>query len=76
MSGFITVFIPIPIIKNLLLFNVITSWSIPQTFFLFKSISFGNFRFTLLFLQKYLIALDIKIALISVNSLNGGYLFF
>ena len=67
---------PIPIIKNFLLFEVTSSCNIPQIFFPSTNTSFGNFRFMFPFSQKCLITLEIKMGFIIENSLKGGYSFF
>ena len=72
MFGFETIFTPIPIIKNFLLFEIISSCNIPQIFFPFTNTSFGNFKFIFFFSQKCLITPEIIMGLIIENSLKGG----
>ena len=44
----------------------------PQIFFLFKNMSFGNFKLIVSLLQKYLITSEIIKGFIIENSLKGG----
>ena len=61
-----------PIIKNFLVFIVITSCKIPQIFFLPTKISLGHLIDICLFLQNFFNTLAIITGLIIANSLNGG----
>ena len=70
--GFETIFTPIPIIKNFLPFKTICSCNIPQIFFLFTNMSFGNFKFIFFFSQKCSITSEIIMGLIVENSLKEG----
>ena len=55
---------------------LITSCSIPQTFFPFKNISLGNFNFIFFLLQNFLIICEIITGFIIENCEKDGYLFF
>ena len=70
--GLDIIFKPTPIIKNFLLFNVISSCNIPQIFFSLTRTSFGHLKDILFFSQKCPITSDIITGLIIENSLNGG----
>ena len=70
--GFDTIFTPIPITKNFLLFEVISSCKIPQIFLPFTNTSFGHLKDIFFLSQKCSITLEMITGLIIENSLNGG----